>query len=164
VHKWRSEEAGIMVGTNTALYDNPELNVRKWSGHNPVRLVADISLRLPSSLNIYDQKQKTVIFNKIHHKEQGNVLYYQVTEDESLVQQVMNACYQLKIQSILVEGGALLLQSFIDEQAWDEARIITNNKLVIPNGLPAPQLRPYHIVSTKNVLSDIVHYCTPFNN
>ncbi|MBL7743449.1 MAG: bifunctional diaminohydroxyphosphoribosylaminopyrimidine deaminase/5-amino-6-(5-phosphoribosylamino)uracil reductase RibD, partial [Chitinophagaceae bacterium] len=106
VHKWRSEEASIMVGTNTALHDDPELTTRLWPGHSPVRLVVDMSLRLPSFLHVFDRKAKTIVFNTVKHEEQGDLIYYQVTEDVSLVHQVVNALYQLKLQSVLVEGGA----------------------------------------------------------
>lgn len=138
VHKWRSEEASILVGTNTAMLDDPALTTRSWSGPSPLRLVIDMDLKLPISLKIFDGRQRTVIFNKIKHADEGAVQYYQVTEDVSLVHQVLNGLYQLKIQSVLVEGGARLLQSFIDEDCWDEVRIIKNEELIIKNGLAAP--------------------------
>jgi len=138
VHKWRSEEASILVGTNTALLDDPELTTRNWPGPSPIRSVVDMDLKLPSSLKIFNDKQRTVIFNKIRHEEKDHLIYYQVTEDVSLVHQVVNALYQMKIQSVIVEGGARLLQSFIDEEMWDEARVIKNEKLIINNGLNAP--------------------------
>jgi diaminohydroxyphosphoribosylaminopyrimidine deaminase/5-amino-6-(5-phosphoribosylamino)uracil reductase len=140
VHKWRSEEASILVGTNTALLDDPELTTRNWPGPSPIRLVVDMSMKLPATLKIFNDKQRTVIFNKVKHKEQDNLIYYQVTEDVSLVHQIVNALYQMKIQSVIVEGGARLLQSFIDEKTWDETRIIKNEKLIINNGLAAPEL------------------------
>ena len=138
VHKWRSEEASILVGTNTALLDNPELTTRYWNGPTPIRLVVDMDLRLPPSLKIFNEKQKTIVFNTIKHEENRNVIYYQVTGDVSLVHQIVNALYQSKIQSVLVEGGARLLQSFIDEDLWDEMRVISNKQLTTGNGLAAP--------------------------
>jgi len=140
VHKWRSEEASILVGTNTVNHDDPELTTRLWPGKSPVRLIVDMHLRLPSFLKVFDGSVRTIVFNSIKHEEDGNCLYYQVTEDVNLVHQIMNAVYQLKIQSVIVEGGAVLLQSFIDEGVWDEARVITNTKLVTSGGLPAPHL------------------------
>ena len=140
VHKWRSEEASILVGTNTALLDDPELTTRNWVGSSPIRLVVDMDLKLPSSLKMFNDKQRTVIFNKIKHEEKDHLIYYQVTEDVNLVHQIVNALYQMKIQSVIVEGGARLLQSFIDEEMWDEARIIKNEELIINNGLAAPEL------------------------
>lgn len=138
VHKWRSEEAAILVGTNTALADDPSLTTRLWNGPSPVRLVIDMSLRLPSSLKVFNQETRTIVFNTIKHEEDDNKLYYQVTEDVSLVHQVLNALYQLKIQSVLIEGGARLLQSFMDEGMWDEIRMITNRQLTVGSGLAAP--------------------------
>ena len=140
VHKWRTEEAAVLVGTRTAHFDDPYLTSRLWPGPNPVRLVVDMELRLPPMLHLFDQQVKTIVFNKLRHEERENLLYYQVTEDVELVHQVCNALYQMKIQSVLIEGGARLLQSFIDTGYWDEARVITNEKLMVKNGIPAPLL------------------------
>jgi diaminohydroxyphosphoribosylaminopyrimidine deaminase/5-amino-6-(5-phosphoribosylamino)uracil reductase len=156
VHKWRSGEMAILVGTNTALFDDPELTTRLWPGANPVRLVVDMDLRLPSSLKLFNGAVKTIVFNLHRHGEKDNLHWYQVTEDVSLVHQVLNALYQLKLQSVMVEGGAYLLQSFIDENLWDEARIITNEQLVLGSGLPAPVLKQYAVRSAEKVGTDVV--------
>ncbi|HEX8314150.1 MAG TPA: bifunctional diaminohydroxyphosphoribosylaminopyrimidine deaminase/5-amino-6-(5-phosphoribosylamino)uracil reductase RibD, partial [Flavisolibacter sp.] len=165
VHKWRSEEMGIVVGTNTARNDDPQLNTRLWPGKNAIRIVADMNLRLPAWLHVFDGSIPTIIFNKHKHtlpfeKVPANKLegvnYYQVTEDVSLVHQLLNGIYQHGIQSILVEGGAQLLQSFIDEGLWDEAKVITNEQLIIGDGLPAPQLSHAKLVTTEAVFSDVV--------
>jgi diaminohydroxyphosphoribosylaminopyrimidine deaminase/5-amino-6-(5-phosphoribosylamino)uracil reductase len=156
VHKWRSEEAAILVGTNTVMNDDPELTTRLWPGNSPVRLVVDMNLRLPSSRKVFDQKTKTIVLNTVKHEEEGNLMYYQVTEDISLVHQVLKALYQLKIQSVIVEGGAKLLQSFIDEGIWDEARIIKNAELKIMNGLAAPELAEAVKVSEEKIFSDTI--------
>jgi diaminohydroxyphosphoribosylaminopyrimidine deaminase/5-amino-6-(5-phosphoribosylamino)uracil reductase len=158
VHKWRSEEASILVGTRTALMDNPALTARLWSGPDPIRLVIDKNLSLPASLQLFDNKVKTIVFNTQKHEEKDNLIYYQVAEDSSLVNQVSIALHRLKIQSVLVEGGAHLLQSFIDEDAWDEARVITNNDLDIPAGLPAPRLQNAGLQSHESLLSDTIRY------
>jgi diaminohydroxyphosphoribosylaminopyrimidine deaminase/5-amino-6-(5-phosphoribosylamino)uracil reductase len=141
VHKWRSEEAAIMVGTGTALADDPALTVRLWNGPNPIRLVIDMDLKLPETLQLFDRKVRTIVFNRVQHGDDDNLFYYRLENDEELVEGVIRALYKLKIQSVLVEGGARLLQSFIDEDCWDEARVITNNELEIPSGLAAPALR-----------------------
>ncbi len=158
VHKWRSEVAAILVGTNTALADDPELTTRNWPGPSPVRLVIDMELKLPRSLKIFNDKQKTIVFNTIKHEENGKLSFYQVTEDVNLVHQVVNALYQMKMQSVIVEGGAKLLQSFIDEGMWDEARIIKNEKLMINNGLSAPQLAVRNAQKQLRVLNDVVNF------
>ena len=141
VHKWRSEEAAILVGTRTALADDPALTARLWHGPDPIRLVIDKDLRLPDSLQLFDRKVRTIVFNHLRHEETENLQYYQLATDSSLVHQVVVALTALNIQSVLVEGGARLLQSFIDEGYWDEARVITNNDLEIPGGLTAPVLK-----------------------
>jgi diaminohydroxyphosphoribosylaminopyrimidine deaminase/5-amino-6-(5-phosphoribosylamino)uracil reductase len=156
VHKWRSEEASILVGTNTALLDDPELTTRNWPGPSPIRLVVDMDLKLPVSLKIFNDKQRTVIFNKIKHEEKDHLIYYQVTEDVSLVHQIMNALYQMKIQSVIVEGGARLLQSFIDEEMWDEIRVIKNEELIIKNGLNAPELKIKNADEEIRILGDSI--------
>ncbi|MBL7740736.1 MAG: dihydrofolate reductase family protein, partial [Chitinophagaceae bacterium] len=94
--------------------------------------------------------------NTVKHEEQGDLIYYQVTEDVSLVHQVVNALYQLKLQSVLVEGGARLLQSFIDEGMWDEARVISSQNLVTGNGLKAPELKDAFVQWEQNFLSDTI--------
>jgi diaminohydroxyphosphoribosylaminopyrimidine deaminase / 5-amino-6-(5-phosphoribosylamino)uracil reductase len=158
VHKWRSEEAAILVGTNTALLDDPALNVRSWTGTDPVRLVIDMGLGLPSHLKLFDESQRTIVFNTIKHQEDGNPGYYQVTADVSLVRQLLNACYQLNIQSILVEGGSKMLQSFIDDGCWDEARVITNTSLFSPAGLSSPVLTNGKNLYNQKIGTDEVAY------
>lgn len=167
VHKWRSEEMAILVGTNTALHDDPELTTRLWRGNNPVRFVVDMDLRLPESLRLFNGKTPTIVFNTRQHslpfekmsaselKEIG-VGYYQVTEDVSLVHQILNALYRMNVQSLLVEGGNYLLQSFIDEGIWDEARVISNEQLTIGNGLASPVLKGQQLQNTEKVFSDVI--------
>jgi diaminohydroxyphosphoribosylaminopyrimidine deaminase / 5-amino-6-(5-phosphoribosylamino)uracil reductase len=157
VHKWRSEESSILIGTNTALEDDPSLNVRTWKGKDPVRLIIDKQLRLPHALKIFDRSQPTIIFNTIKHKEQEQLTYYKINADD-LVGQLLKSCYDLKIQSILVEGGATLLQSFIDANIWDEARIITNTTLKAPAGLAAPVLNNAVEVKKEFILTDTITY------
>jgi diaminohydroxyphosphoribosylaminopyrimidine deaminase / 5-amino-6-(5-phosphoribosylamino)uracil reductase len=175
VHKWRSEETAILIGTNTALLDDPELTTRLWPGPSPVRLVVDMDLKLPSSLKIFNRQKRTIIFNSKVHSEESEwpdfpslpengemkPLYWQITTDTSLVHQILNALYQLKIQSVLIEGGARLLQSFIDEGVWDEARIITNCDLRISTGLASPQLPGSIKIDEYNLFSDRIEIYKP---
>jgi diaminohydroxyphosphoribosylaminopyrimidine deaminase / 5-amino-6-(5-phosphoribosylamino)uracil reductase len=156
VHRWRSEEAAILIGTHTAQLDDPELTTRLWNGPSPVRLVIDKELQLPTSLKIFNDQTRTIIFNLHKHEEQGNLLYYQVTESVSMVHQILHALYQMNIQSVLVEGGAFLLQSFIDEQTWDEIRRIENSKLTSATGLAAPSFCNAHKQSNFNFGSDTI--------
>jgi diaminohydroxyphosphoribosylaminopyrimidine deaminase/5-amino-6-(5-phosphoribosylamino)uracil reductase len=163
VHKWRSEEAGILVGTNTVMKDDPELTTRLWPGNSPIRLVVDMELRLPLSSKIFDRKVRTIIFNTIKHEEDEGLMYYQVTKDVNLVHQIVNALYQVKIQSVIVEGGARLLQSFIDEDLWDEARVIRNTEMNVGSGLTAPVLQKNSKVASQKIFSDTVDIYT-FSN
>lgn len=154
VHKWRSEEAAILVGTNTALLDNPELTTRLWEGHLPLRLIIDRKLTLPADLKIFNQQVPTIIFNTIKQEEQENLVYCKLNDTNSLLSQIMDALYQRNIQSVLVEGGSALLQSFIEEGNWDEARVITNTTLKIENGLSAPLLNNAHQIFEQQLLTD----------
>lgn len=158
VHKWRSREAAILVGTNTALHDDPSLTTRLWHGNNPVRLVIDRYLKLPSTLNLFDGTVKTIIFNTIQHLEKNNCLYYKISNDQPIVSQLLEALYQLNIQSVLVEGGTRLLQSFIEEDYWDEATVITNTGLAIQNGIQAPLLSNVEKLSGQKIYADTIEY------
>jgi diaminohydroxyphosphoribosylaminopyrimidine deaminase / 5-amino-6-(5-phosphoribosylamino)uracil reductase len=157
-HKWRSEEAAIMIGTNTALLDDPSLTNRFWSGPSPIRIIIDKTLRLPSSLQVFDQRQKTIVFNTIKIEDQDNVLYYRLSDHDSLVPQLLLALYQLQITSVIIEGGATLLQSFIDGGIWDEARIITNSRMIAADGLPSPVLHTGQWTSSEESGSDTIQY------
>lgn len=154
VHRWRSEDAAILVGTNTALADDPELTTRLWPGPSPVRLVIDSQLKLPSSLKLFNRHIKTIVFNTKKHKEEDNLFYYQLKGEENVLPQIMNALYQLQLQSVLVEGGAQLLQTFIDNGLWDEARIITNEELIVNNGLNSPVLASGVKISEMQIQGD----------
>jgi len=161
VHKWRSEEASIMVGTNTALADNPALTTRLWSGRHPVRIVVDLDLRLPQNLILFNRKFPTIVFNSIKDEEEENLLYYKVDADESLAIQIMQALFELKLQSVIIEGGSRLLQHFIDEGIWDQICTITNNDLVVTEGLSAPELPLAKKEKEFNLLTDTISIYTP---
>jgi len=139
VHKWRSEEAAIMVGTNTALNDNPQLNVREWTGKSPLRLVLDLNLRLPTTLHLFDKKIPTLVFNYKKNSTEENLELIQLNNSKPLVPQCLEVLHKKNIQSVIIEGGAKLLQSFITEGLWDEARVFIGNK-TFNKGLKAPQL------------------------
>lgn len=158
VHKWRSREDAIMVGTNTALMDDPSLTTRLWEGKNPVRVVLDASLRVPATRKVLDGAVRTIVFNTQKQEEAGNILYYRISPAQSLIDQVVRALYQLNVQSVLVEGGTGLLQSFMDEGAWDEARVITNTEMMIENGFPGPALSDALLKKKEDYQNDVVHY------
>ncbi len=139
VHQWRSEHAAIMVGANTALKDNPLLDNRKWFGPAPKKIVFDPGLKVPADLKMFDTKDPVVVLNTGKDRVAGNILYLKA-DKKDLITSSLQQLYELKIQSILVEGGRKLLQLFIQAGLWDEARVITNRNLLVAEGLPAPRL------------------------
>ncbi|MCF8294557.1 MAG: bifunctional diaminohydroxyphosphoribosylaminopyrimidine deaminase/5-amino-6-(5-phosphoribosylamino)uracil reductase RibD [Bacteroidales bacterium] len=139
VHKWRIEEAGIMVGTNTALLDNPQLTARLWEGKQPVRIVPDRQLRLPDSLHLLDSQVPTIVFTAKNQANRFNIKYFNIDFDSNPLAQMMHILYEEGIQSILVEGGTRLLQSFLEQDIWDEARVFEGNKF-FGDGIKAPHI------------------------
>ncbi|MDB5012458.1 MAG: riboflavin biosynthesis protein RibD [Daejeonella sp.] len=126
VHKWRSEEDAILVGRNTALIDNPKLNVRQWQGKNPIRIVIDRNLELPHTLHLFDQSQKTIIFNAHKTDVIENITYLELEDFDNLLPQLIAyQLYLLDVQSIIIEGGAKTLELFIKANLWDEARVFS---------------------------------------
>lgn len=140
VHKWRSEEDAILVGKNTAAIDNPQLNVRYWEGRSPKRVVIDRRLELNKTLNIFDQTVETLVFNEVEFNVDGKNKYIALEDFERYVPQyILYQLYLQDIQSVIIEGGARTLQTFIEAGLWDEARIFTG-KTVLTNGIKSPQI------------------------
>ncbi len=156
VHRWRSEEAAILVGSNTAFADDPALTTRLWRGPNPLRVLIDPDLRIPRTARLFNDESKTIVFNTRRHGDEGNISYWQITRDVSVVAQVCNALYQLGVQSVMIEGGTRTIQSFIDEGCWDEARRITNRRMLVPGGLAAPVLPAGKLISSVEYEEDLV--------
>lgn len=138
VHQWRAEEDAIMVGTNTARYDNPRLNVRGWPGEDPMRIVIDKALKLDQSLRLFDGSQPTIVFNDSIKKEQPNLDFVAVRKPDYL-EFILKDLHNRKIQSLIVEGGTRLLQSFITRGLWDEARVFTA-PVCFEQGIASPKL------------------------
>lgn len=159
VHKMRSECDAIMIGTNTALLDNPSLTTRKWAGNNPVRIVFDRSLRLPRNLKIFDNTAKTIIFTEKNvQNSNDNIEYVKINPEEDILYTSMKKLYEKNIQSLLVEGGAKLLQSFINNGLWDET-IIETGKITIKNGVKAPILKNYKVSECRKCFDSIIIKC-----
>ena len=156
VHKWRSEEAAILVGTRTAMYDNPSLTTRLWPGNDPVRFVIDKNSELSPQLSLFDNSVLTFILNATRNEEKGNTIYYKVEEKENMIGAIMTLLYQRNLTSLVVEGGSFLLQSFINAGCWDEARVITNKNLLIDNGIDAPVLQDNDLFCMEKILTDEV--------
>ena len=146
VHKWRAEEAAILVGRVTAEKDNPSLTVRKVSGTNPTRIVIDKELKLSSDLNLFDSDAKTLIFNAIKSEEINSNIFIK-TNFNNLVLNILKELHKQSIQSIIIEGGRTTLQSFIDAKLWDEAKIFTTNK-ELNGGVKPPNIEGKIIFET----------------
>jgi diaminohydroxyphosphoribosylaminopyrimidine deaminase/5-amino-6-(5-phosphoribosylamino)uracil reductase len=137
VHKWRSEEQAILVGTKTAILDNPRLNVREWSGNSPIRMVIDRTLRLSKKLNLFDNNSITFVFNEITELHEENTHYVRISFDGSFLENMLGYLFEKGIQSILVEGGRMLIDSLIQSNLWDEARVFIGQKQ-FGDGVAAP--------------------------
>ena len=137
-HRWRAEEDAIMVGTKTAYYDNPRLNTRDWEGKDPVRVVIDKKLTLDSNLHLFDRSQPTICYNLEKDEEEENLSFVKLEQDFRL-QDILDDLYRKNIQSLIVEGGSFLLQMFISEELWDEARVFIGDTR-FDSGIPAPLL------------------------
>ncbi len=137
VHKLRSTEAAIMVGTNTALQDNPSLTTRLWHGLNPVRVVIDKELKIPESSAILDTSSQLIILNFKKEEVAGHIHYVKLQPGENILLILMKVLFEKGINSLIVEGGTVLLQSFLDAGLWDEVVIITNTNLNVREGIPA---------------------------
>lgn len=138
VHKWRAEEDAIMVGTNTAHYDNPMLNVREWSGRSPVRVVIDRNLRLSTDLNLFDGKQQTICYNLLMEKDTDKISFVKISE-KNFLKSVLTNLYDQNIRSVIVEGGTTLLNLLIEAGLWDEARVFSAPQK-FKEGIAAPKI------------------------
>ena len=157
VHKWRGEEEGILVGTNTIIQDNPSLTTRLWPGKNPVRIIIDKDLKLSQFAKIFDREAKTIIYNLIRNSNEENVSYIKI-EQQDFLQGLLQSLFELKIISILIEGGAKTLGSFIERDLWDEARVITNEELIIENGINAPEMKDFILQNQERYSGDRISY------
>lgn len=157
VHKWRSEESGILVGTNTVLEDDPLLTTRLWKGKSPVRIAIDKELKLPLSFKIFNQDSKTIIFNLYKSAIEKNLQFIKLEKDNFL-NEIVHSLFENDIQSVLVEGGAKTLQSFIDEGLWDEARVICNEELIIEDGISAPEMKDCILIKQEKCLGNGIDY------
>jgi diaminohydroxyphosphoribosylaminopyrimidine deaminase/5-amino-6-(5-phosphoribosylamino)uracil reductase len=142
VHKWRSEEQAIIVGTNTVLKDNPQLTVRDWIGDNPLRIVIDEKLILNSSVKLFDNISKTLVFNRLKNEIllKPSIEYIKLDFEKDIITQILNVLFKKGIQSLIVEGGTFLINSFYNNNLWDEARIFIGNK-TFQAGISAPLIK-----------------------
>ncbi|MFV0521366.1 MAG: bifunctional diaminohydroxyphosphoribosylaminopyrimidine deaminase/5-amino-6-(5-phosphoribosylamino)uracil reductase RibD [Mangrovibacterium sp.] len=139
VHKQRTEVDAILIGTNTAFKDNPSLTVRDWAGKQPLRMVVDRNNRLSPNLNIKDNACNTVVFTELDVESTTYINYVQLNFNDNIIPQMLDWMYENNIQSVVVEGGKLLLNSFIESKLWDEAHVYIGNTW-FGAGVKAPQL------------------------
>ncbi len=139
VHKWRSEEDAILVGYQTALHDNPQLNVRDWSGSDPLRLVIDLNNSLPNNLYLFDKTQPTISYNLKSQKSEDKLDKVIVTK-QNFIEEILSDLHDKGIQSVIIEGGAATLNMFIHQNLWDEARVFISEQK-FKEGIEAPHLR-----------------------
>lgn len=159
VHRWRSEEDAVLVGKNTALFDDPQLNVREWVGRNPIRIIIDKNLELPSQLHVFDQSQDTIVFNAIKTDVEGRIKYLQLEDFDNLLPQLISyQLYLMDVQSLIVEGGAKMLNLFILAGLWDEARVFTGPQYW-REGSPSPLIKgkPFEKMNIGSDILEIWH-------
>ncbi|MFC5626780.1 bifunctional diaminohydroxyphosphoribosylaminopyrimidine deaminase/5-amino-6-(5-phosphoribosylamino)uracil reductase RibD [Algoriphagus winogradskyi] len=151
VHKWRAEEDAIMVGKNTAKYDDPALNVRDWVGKNPLRIVIDSKLELPNSLKLFDEAVPTICFNTLKSEVKGTLEYAKLNPGFK-IKDILDELNKRNIQSVIIEGGSYLLNKFLASELWDEARVFTSSNK-FGSGIAAP-VPPTPVSETIEILDD----------
>jgi len=153
VHKWRTEEQAILVGTQTVLDDNPKLDSRDWCGNNPVRIVLDRSGKISNDYFVKDGKPKTIIITEQENLENSSEISFENAIFESnLAQSILDILYKNEIQSVIIEGGKRTLQTFIDANLWDEARVFKGTNS-FGNGTKSPDFKGI-LVSKEAILND----------
>ena len=148
VHKWRSEEHGILIGHDTVISDNPTLNIRNWKGINPIRIVIDLKNDLKKTYNVFNNQANTI-----------KIIDKNIENSKSISTEISNFLFKKNIQSIIIEGGKKTLQEFIKNNLWDEARIFTNKKKM-SKGLKAPIIHG-KIISEKFIGDDKLEILKP---
>ena len=149
-HKMRATEQAILVGTTTALNDNPSLRVIGWKGSNPLRLVLDRTLKIPSDYQLMQGIEKTIVFTEKNDSKNFNSIVELVEIDfnGNIPLQICEFLYKREIQSVIIEGGAQTLQSFIDVNLWDEANVFIGDKR-FGKGLKSPKMKNNPIKTLK---------------
>lgn len=154
VHLWRAEEDGILVGSNTALADHPQLDCREVFGKNPLRILIDENLDVPHSFAIFNKKAPTIVFNSIKDEQNEHLRFIKLdfSSSEKLLTELLNHLHQNQIQSLIVEGGKQTLQAFIDQGLWDEIRQFKGEKC-FKNGIPSPDFKG-KLIYSENISGD----------
>jgi diaminohydroxyphosphoribosylaminopyrimidine deaminase/5-amino-6-(5-phosphoribosylamino)uracil reductase len=158
VHKWRSVEQAIIVGTNTVIFDNPGLNTRLWPGKSPLRVIIDKKNRIDLSAHVFDDNNPTLVFSGRETSCQNNTEYIHFENDSNDLKPILKKLYEKNIQSLIVEGGQKLLHSFIDQNLWDEARVFKGSN-DFKEGISVPEIHATYRAN-KHILNDtlILYY------
>jgi len=153
VHKWRSEEHAILVGTQTVIDDNPALNVRDWTGNNPIRIVLDRKNRISKESSIFSNDAKTIVLSEENNtSEDSDLIFETIDFDGNIAEEIMAVLFKHNIQSVIIEGGRQMLQTFIDAHIWDEA-LVFKGTISFNNGTKAPVLHS-KFVTKQTILND----------
>jgi len=159
VHKWRSEEAAVLVGRNTVLQDNPLLTVRNWTGRNPRAIILDPTLRLSPNHAIFNTPAEVLIYNQVKNYTRGNNIFIKLENNLPCIPEVLKNLFERKIQSVIVEGGAGVLKSFIACGLWDEIRRF-KSKESFYTGIPAPEFKG-ELINRESLREDILDIFHP---
>lgn len=154
-HKWRTEEDAILVGKNTAIYDNPSLTSREWIGRNPVRILLDHTLQVPLENNLFDSASHTLVINALKNDINGKNEWIKV--DEITPKAISKILFDRNIQSVIIEGGTQVLNSFIYEKCWDEARVFVSS-MSFGLGIKAPGIEQKTCRNCESILDDQLFY------
>ncbi len=155
-HKLRSQEQAILVGTNTVLHDNPKLDIRDWSGNNPLRVIIDKELKIPKTFAVWNDAQSTLFLTEKDDKQTfENTLFEKIDFSKNLPSQICESLYKQSIQSLIVEGGSAVLQQFIDANLWDEALVFIGD-IHFKEGIKAPDFRHKVLEQEKYFRNDIL--------
>ena len=155
VHQWRSEEASILVGKHTVQLDNPKLNVRDFAGNSILRIAIDRKLELARSLNFFDGSNETIIYNEEKDETIDRLNFVRLDFSKDIVTQIMRHLHRMEVQSLIVEGGAYTLNTFIDSGFWDEARIFQGEQH-FEKGLKAPVIKTKQLVEA-HIGNNLLH-------
>lgn len=156
VHLWRSQEQAILVGTNTVLSDNPSLTTRKVYGKNPIRVVLDKSLKIPKHFTVLDDQVRTIVLTETEHSNTKNT-FYEIINFSNLIDEIIRVLVKYEIQSVIVEGGKRTLETFIETQTWDEARIFIGD-VIMQNGVESPSIDKKVLTKIEKKDKDVLSY------
>ena len=152
VHSWRAEEDAILVGRKTVVADNPSLTVRMCEGKNPIRIVIDKELSLNEKSNVFDDQAETIVINNIKSTKVDKTTYLKA-DFNNLNQDILNQLYNRDILSLIIEGGAITINSFIEKNLYDEIRVFTTDK-ILKKGVNSPELPDINLIETSIINND----------